>query len=209
MTMPKIMFGGDYNPEQWPEEIWAEDMKLMVDAGVSLVSVGIFSWASVEPRPGEFDFGWFDRVMDHLAGAGIGASLATMTASPPPWLAHQHPETLPERADGVRLWPGARQQYCPSSPVYRAHAARLVERVAARYADHPALTIWHVGNEYGCHVDACYCDVSAEDFRRWLQERYGDLDTLNRAWSTAFWSQRYDAWAEILPPRTAPTFGNP
>jgi beta-galactosidase len=209
MTMPKIMFGGDYNPEQWPEEVWAEDMKLMVDAGVSLVSVGIFSWAAVEPRPGEFDFGWFDRVMDHLAGAGVGASLATMTASPPPWLAHQHAETLPERADGVRLWPGSRQQYCPSSPVYRAHAARLVELLATRYAEHPALTLWHVGNEFGCHVDACYCDVSAEDFRRWLQERYGDLDTLNSAWSTAFWSQRYDSWAEILPPRTAPTFGNP
>lgn len=209
MTMPNILFGGDYNPEQWPEDVWVEDMKLMAEAGVSLVSVGIFAWAQVEPRPGDYDFGWFDRVLDHLAEAGIGASLATMTASPPPWLSRLHPEVLPTRADGVRLWPGARQHYCPSSPVYREHAARLVEQLAQRYGSHPALRLWHVGNEYGCHVRACYCDVSAADFRRWLRDRYGDVDALNAAWSTAFWSQRYDDWSEVLPPRTAPTFGNP
>ncbi|MGK5674291.1 beta-galactosidase [Micromonospora sp. URMC 106] len=209
MTMPKIAFGGDYNPEQWPEDVWVEDMKLMVDAGVSLVSVGIFSWASVQPRPDTYEFGWFDRVMDNLAEAGIGASPATMTASPPPWLSRLHPEVLPERIDGVRLWPGGRQQYCPSSPVYREYAGRLVERLARRYAGHPALKLWHIGNEYGCHVRACYCDVSAEDFRRWLRERYGDIGALNEAWSTTFWSQRYDDWADVLPPRTAPTFSNP
>ncbi|MFE9654932.1 beta-galactosidase [Micromonospora sp. NPDC006431] len=209
MTMPKIVFGGDYNPEQWSEDVWVEDMKLMVDAGVSLVSVGIFSWASVQPRPGTYEFGWFDRVMDNLAKAGIGASLATMTASPPPWLSRHHPEVLPERVDGVRLWPGGRQQYCPSSPVYREYAGRLVEHLARRYAGHPALKLWHIGNEYGCHVRACYCDVSAEDFRRWLRERYGDIGALNEAWSTTFWSQRYDDWADILPPRSAPTFANP
>ncbi|MFU8854499.1 beta-galactosidase [Micromonospora sp. SL1-18] len=209
MTMPKIMFGGDYNPEQWSQDVWVEDMKLMVDAGVSLVSVGIFSWASVEPRPGTYEFDWFDRVMDNLAEAGIGASLATMTASPPPWLSRHHPQVLPERIDGVRLWPGGRQQYCPSSPVYREYAGRLVEHLARRYAGHPALKLWHIGNEYGCHVRACYCDVSAEDFRRWLRERYGDIGALNEAWSTTFWSQRYDDWADILPPRTAPTFANP
>jgi beta-galactosidase len=205
----KIMFGGDYNPEQWPREVWAEDLKLMAEAGVSLVSVGIFSWASVQPRPGGYDFGWFDQVIDGLAGAGIGVSLATMTASPPPWLTHRYPQILPRRADGTRLWPGARQHYCPSSPEYREHAADLVERLAGRYAGHPALRIWHIGNEYGCHTRQCFCDVSAEDFRRWLRERYGDIDVLNAAWSTTFWSQRYDDWVEIYPPRAAPTFGNP
>ncbi|WP_027341063.1 beta-galactosidase [Hamadaea tsunoensis] len=204
-----IDFGGDYNPEQWSPEVWAEDMRLMPAAGVSLVSVGIFSWASVEPRPGAYDFGWFDQVMDNLAGAGVGASLATMTASPPPWLSHRHPEILPVRADGSRVWPGARQHYCPSSPVYREHAARLVDRLAQRYADHPALRIWHVGNEYGCHTRQCFCDVSAEDFRRWLRTRHGTIEALNEAWSTTFWSQRYADFAEILPPRQAPTFGNP
>ncbi|MCW2915569.1 MAG: beta-galactosidase [Actinomycetia bacterium] len=208
-NLPKILFGGDYNPEQWSPSVRAEDMTLMVEAGVSLVTVGIFSWASVEPRPGAYDFGWFDQVMDDLADAGISASLATMTASPPPWLSHLHPEILPVRPDGTRLWPGSRQHYCPSSPVYRDHAGRLVEQVAARYAGHPALRIWHIGNEYGCHTRQCFCDVSAAEFRRWLRERYGEIDALNRAWSTTFWSQRYDDWAEIFPPRTTPTFANP
>ncbi|SDZ52162.1 beta-galactosidase [Saccharopolyspora shandongensis] len=205
----RIAYGGDYNPEQWPEEVWAEDVRLMKQAGVSLVSVGIFGWALVEPRPGEFDFGWFDRVLDNLAEAGISAAVATMTASPPPWLAKLHPETLPRRADGTVLWPGARQAYCPSSPVYREHATRLVSRIAERYADHPALALWHIGNEYGCHVRACYCDISAAAFREWLRERYGGIAELNDAWSTKFWSQRYDDFDEVLPPRTAPTFANP
>jgi beta-galactosidase len=205
----RIAYGGDYNPEQWPEEVHAEDMRLMKDAGVSLVSLGIFSWALVEPRPGEFDFARFDRIMDRLAAAGVDVCMATMTASPPPWLAARHPETLPMREDGTRLWPGGRQQYCPSSPVYREHAARLVERVAERYGDHPAVALWHVGNEFGCHVRACYCDVSADAFRRWLAARYGDVEALNDAWSTTFWSQRYDSFDEVHPPRTAPTFRNP
>src|SRR5439155_16243154 len=137
-----------------------------------------------EPRPGEYDFGWFDSIMDRLAATGVSACLATMTASPPPWLTHRYPEVLPVRADGTRLAPGARQQYCPSSPVFREHAARLAEQVATRYGDHPALAMWHVGNEYGCHTRACYCERSAADFRRWLGERYGSLDALNEAWST-------------------------
>ncbi|MFC0112899.1 beta-galactosidase [Kibdelosporangium aridum] len=207
--LDRFAFGGDYNPEQWPEDVWAEDIRLMRQAGVSMVSVGIFSWAEVEPRPNEFDFGWFDRVMDNLANADIAACLATMTASPPPWLARLHPETLPQKADGTRLWPGARQAYCPSSPIYRDHAARLVDQVASRYHDHPALALWHINNEYGCHTRACYCDVSAEDFRGWLENRYQDITTLNEAWSTKFWSQRYDSFEEILPPRSAPTFANP
>ncbi|MEV5485888.1 MULTISPECIES: beta-galactosidase [Streptomyces] len=204
-----IRFGGDYNPEQWPEEVWAEDLKLMKAAHVTMVTAGIFSWAKAEPRPGEWDFGWFDRVMDGLAGAGIAVCLATMTASPPPWLSRAHPGMLPEDADGRRRWPGGRQHYCPSSPVYRAHAVRLVEQLAARYAGHPALAMWHVGNEYGCHTRQCYCEVSAEDFRRWLRARYGGIEALNAAWSTAFWSQAYGDFDEVLPPRTAPTFPNP
>ncbi|MGP8301306.1 beta-galactosidase [Streptomyces inhibens] len=204
-----IQFGGDYNPEQWPEEVWAEDLKLMKAAHVTMVTAGIFSWAKVEPRPGEWDFGWFDRVMDGLAGAGIAVCLATMTASPPPWLSRAHPEILPEGPDGQRRWPGGRQHYCPSSPVYRAHAVRLVEQLATRYAGHPALTMWHVGNEYGCHTRQCFCEVSADDFRRWLRTRYESVDALNAAWSTAFWSQAYGDFDEVLPPRTAPTFPNP
>ncbi|WP_018788184.1 beta-galactosidase [Micromonospora sp. CNB394] len=204
-----IWYGADYNPEQWPEQTWAEDIDLMRRAGVNLVSVGIFSWALLEPAPGRYVFDWLDRAIDLLHDGGIGVDLATATASPPPWLAHRHPETLPRRADGTVLWPGGRQAYCPSSPVFRGHSLALVEAVARRYARHPAVVLWHVSNELGCHNVHCYCDVSAESFRGWLRERYGDLDSLNAAWGTAFWSQRYHDWAEINPPRTAPTFANP
>ncbi|PWR05847.1 beta-galactosidase [Micromonospora acroterricola] len=204
-----IYFGGDYNPEQWPEQTWSEDVELMRRAGVNLVSVGIFSWALLEPTPGRFEFGWLDRVLDLLHDGGIQVDLATATASPPPWLARAYPETLPRRADGAILWPGGRQAYCPSSPMFRERSLELVRAVAGRYAEHPAVVMWHVSNELGCHNVHCYCDVSAEAFRGWLRERYGDLDRLNAAWGTAFWSQRYGDWAEINPPRTAPTFANP
>jgi beta-galactosidase len=205
----RLGYGADYNPEQWPAGTWAEDTKLMQEAGVNIVSLGIFAWAQLEKQPGEFDFGWLDEVMDRLHEAGVSVCLATATASPPPWLARLHPDTLPVTEQGVTLWPGSRQQYCPSSERYREAAGRLVRQLAQRYATHPALAIWHIGNEYGCHISACYCDSSAADFRRWLQDRYGDLDTLNDRWSTTFWSQRYADWAEINPPRQAPTFANP
>lgn len=204
-----IWYGGDYNPEQWPREVWDEDMSLMNRAGISLATVGVFSWARLEPRPGEYDFRWLDEVLDLLHAHGVRVDLATATASPPPWLAARHPETLPVTEDGVRLSVGSRQQYCPSSPVYRARAGELVRRIVERYADHPALELWHVNNEYGCHVSHCYCDVSAEAFRAWLRARYGSVEELNRVWGTAFWSQRYDSFDEVMPPRAAPTFRNP
>lgn len=205
----RIHFGGDYNPEQWPRAVWDEDLELMRECGVTIVSLGIFGWAQVEPRPGAYDFGWVDEVMDRLASAGVRVALATMTASPPPWLARLHPETLPVSEDGTVLYPGARQHFCPSSPVYRRYAVALVERLAERYREHPALALWHVGNEYGCHVALSYSEAATTGFRDWLRARYGSVDALNEAWSTAFWSQRYDDWEEIHPPRTAPTFPNP
>ncbi|GAB2460499.1 beta-galactosidase [Conyzicola lurida] len=204
-----IWYGGDYNPEQWPREVWDDDVRLMDAAGVSLATVGVFSWARLEPRPGEYDFAWLDEVLDLLHAGGVRVDLATATASPPPWLAVRHPETLPVTEDGVRLSVGSRQQYCPSSPVYREHAAELVRRLVERYADHPALELWHVNNEYGCHVSRCYCDVSAVAFRAWLRAKYGSVDELNRVWGTAFWSQRYDSFDEVTPPRAAPSFRNP
>jgi beta-galactosidase len=207
--VPHMIYGGDYNPEQWPEEIWEEDVRLMREAGVNLVSLGIFSWAKLEPRPDEYDFGWLDRIISLLHENSVMVNLATATASPPPWLAALHPDSLPVTQNGVVLHPGARQHYCPSSAAYKVRAAELVRRIADRYKDHPALGMWHVNNEYGCHVAECYCDASAEHFREWLRTRYGDLDALNEAWGTAFWSQRYGEWREIPPPRSAPTFANP
>ena len=181
----------------------------MREAGVNLVSLAIFSWSRIQPTADTWDFDWLDRVMATLDEGGVKVDLATATASPPPWLSHAHPQMLPELADGTRLWHGARQHYCPSSPVYRDAARRLVEAMADRYGKHPALAMWHVGNEYGCHVPACYCDVSAEAFRRWLEARYGSVEKLNDAWGTSFWSQRYSAWDEIIPPRRTPTWPNP
>ena len=200
----RLLFGGDYNPEQWPRDVWADDLRLMREANVSFATVGVFSWAHLEPEPGRYELGWLDDVLDGLAGAGIGVDLATATASPPPWLTHRHPESLPVDADGIRRWPGARQAYCPSSTAWRDGAIALVDVLASRYATHPALRMWHVGNEYGCHTSRCYCDVCAERFRGWLADRYGGVDGVNSAWGTAFWSQRYSSLEEVLPPRRTP-----
>ncbi len=207
--VPGIAFGGDYNPEQWPEATWEEDVAMMREAGVSMVTVGVFSWALLERREGEFDFGWLDRIFDLLHEGGIAVDLATATASPPPWFSRAHPETLPTTKDGARLWPGSRQAYCPSAPRYREAATNLARTLAVRYGKHPALVMWHVNNEYGCHVPQCFCDVSAAAFRDWLKARYHDVDTLNSAWGTAFWSQHYTAWDEVVPPRSTPTWANP
>ncbi len=209
LNTPALAFGGDYNPEQWPERVWAEDVALMREAGVNLVTVGVFAWAWLEPAPGRYEFDRLDRVLDLLADGGIRVDLATATASPPPWFSHMYPQSLPVDRDGRRLWYGSRQTFCPSSPDYRAAALGLVERLAERYRQHPALALWHIHNEYGCHNLTCYCDVSAEAFRVWLRDRYGDLDALNDRWGTAFWSQRYGDWAEVLPPRATASFGNP
>jgi beta-galactosidase len=204
-----IALGCDYNPEQWAESVWEQDVTLMQEAGVGFVTVGVFSWALLQPRPKTFEFGWLDRILDLLHAGGIAVDLATATASPPAWLARAHPETMVVDRCGNRLWPGSRQNFCPSSPVYREHSLALVEAMATRYAGHPALAMWHVSNEIGCHNSHCYCDVSAAAFRVWLQRRYGDLNKLNLAWGTAFWSQWYHDWEEIQPPRQTGTWPNP
>lgn len=204
-----LAYGGDYNPEQWPLEVQLEDVELMKQAGVNLVSVAIFSWAWLEPREGTYDFGWLDAVLDRLHEAGIKVALATATASPPPWLTHQHPELLPQLEDGTVLHAGSRQAYAVSAPLFRDYALTMTRAMAERYADHPALALWHVDNELGCHVPHDYSDHAAAAFRRWLRERYGSVDRLNQAWGTAFWSQRYGDFEEILPPRTSPAQVNP
>jgi beta-galactosidase len=180
----------------------------MREAGVNLVTVGVFAWACLEPQPGDYHFDWLDRVIDLLYAHGVAVDLATATASPPPWLSARHPESLPIMVDGARLWPGGRQHYCPHSVEYRSAALSLVGQLAHRYAAHPGLALWHVNNEYG-GMPACYCDVSAATFRGWLQQRYGELDALNDAWGTSFWSQVYADWEEINPPRRTPSFANP
>jgi len=181
----------------------------MVEAGIDMVAINIFGWATLEPRPGEFDFAGLDAIVELLHEQGIRINLGTGTSSPPPWLSLLHPEILPMMADGTTRWPGGRQAWCPSSPVFRRYALRLTAAVAERYGHHPAIALWHLSNELGCHNAHCYCDVSARSFRRWLEDRYGSIDRLNEAWGTSFWSQRYGDWEEILPPRATLSAGNP
>ncbi|MGH3495017.1 MAG: beta-galactosidase, partial [Sciscionella sp.] len=188
---PVLAFGADYNPEQWPESLWLRDAELMRQAGINLVSVGIFSWALLEPREGSYEFAWLDRVLEVLHSNGIRVDLANATASPPPWFSRAYPESLPVNADGIVLGHGSRQTFCPSNPDYRRTAAALTRAIAERYSEHPAVVMWHVHNEYGCHNQPCFCAASAAAFRGWLRRRYHTLDRLNEAWGTAFWSQHY------------------
>ncbi len=213
MIVPRLdsalAYGGDYNPEQWPETVWPEDARLMREAGVNFVSLGIFAWSRIQPTPTTWDFAWLDRVMDLLHAHGVRVCLATATASPPAWMARLYPDSLPVTADGVTLHFGSRQQFSPSSPDYRRHAAALVRRLARRYARHPALATWHVGNEFACHMNECHGEHSVRAFRAWLKNKYKTLAALNDAWGTAFWSQIYGSWDEIHTPRRAPFISNP
>jgi len=204
-----IFYGGDYNPEQWPDTVWPEDMRLMKLAHVNMASINIFSWATLEPKPDHYTFEQLDRIMDMLAQHEIAADLATGTASPPTWMSRHFPSMLPVTRNGRRMSHGSRQHYCPNSPDFRRKSAALVQQLAERYAKHPALAMWHLNNEYGCHTSACYCDNCAAAFRVWLQERYQSLEGVNTAWGTSFWSQRYYDWEDILPPRITPAQNNP
>jgi beta-galactosidase len=205
----QVLYGADYNAEQWPESVWKEDMRLMRLAGVNMVSIGIFSWARLQPNEKSYTFEWLDRLMDLLADNGSLADLATATASPPPWMS-AYSDVLAVDAEGRVYSHGSRQHYSPSSLTYRKYAAALVSELATRYARHPALAAWHINNEYGCHMQACHSEASTAAFREWLKGRYScSLDNLNAAWGTSFWSQYYYAWEEILTPRRTPTLQNP
>ncbi|MFD0152805.1 beta-galactosidase [Streptomyces sp. NPDC055721] len=201
-----LAFGGDYNPEQWDEPVWKEDDALMRRARVNLATVGVFSWALLEPEEGRYDFEWLDAHIDRLHANGVAVDLATPTASPPPWFTLAHPDALAVRPDGTRLVHGSRDTYCLAAPAYRRAARRIASALAERYGDHPAVALWHVHNEYGT---LCYCDHTAAAFRVWLRARHGSLDALNEAWGTAFWSQRYTSWEQVLPPRATQWHKNP
>jgi beta-galactosidase len=205
----KLFFGGDYNPEQWSKDVWKQDIELMQKANVNLVSLGIFSWAKLEISDGNYQFGWLDEVMDLLHAGGISVDLANATASPPAWLSSKHPEILPVNFDGIRLEFGGRQAYCAASTVYKKKAAQLTEKLAERYAKHPAVVMWHVNNEYGCHAPYCYCDASRDAFVGWLKNKYASIDELNTSWGTDFWSQRYYNWEEIPAPKRTPDGTHP
>ena len=198
--LPTLWHGGDYNPDQWPPEVRAEDARLMKLAHVNVASTAIFAWSQLEPRPGEYDWSWLDETFERLSRAGVSVALATPSAAHPRWLTALHPEVQAVDRSGHRLPHGTRQRFCPTSPVYREHVARIDRALAGRYRDHPSLVLWHVSNEYG---NACWCDLCAAEFRTWLEERYGTLDHLNHQYWSTFWSHRFGAWSEIIPPYAA------
>ena len=197
----RIWYGGDYNPDQWPEEVWDDDVRLMKKAGVNLVSVGIFSWAKIETSEGVYDFDWLDRIIDKLGEAGIAVDLASATASPPMWLTQAHSEVLWKDYRGDVCQPGARQHWRPTSPVFREYALKLCRAMAEHYKGNPYVVAWHVSNEYGCHNRFDYSEDAEYAFQQWCEERYGTIDAVNDAWGTAFWAQRMNDFSEIVPPR--------
>ncbi|MBS1709645.1 MAG: beta-galactosidase [Armatimonadetes bacterium] len=189
-----LLHGADYNPEQWPRETWADDARFMTEVKFTSASVGIFSWVSLEPAEGRFEFGWLDDVMDILARDGRFACLATPTAAMPAWMSQKYPEVLRTDPDGVRRKHGNRVNFCWTSPVFRDKVAAIDHALAERYAGHPALGCWHISNEYG---GTCHCSLCEAKFRTWLQARYGSLDALNHAYWTAFWGHTYTDWSQI------------
>lgn len=201
-----IAYGGDYNPEQWPREVWQEDVRLMKEAGVNLVTLAVFSWSRLETADGVYDFGWLDEVMDLLHSNGIGVDLATPDAVPPAWLVAQHPDILPVLADGTTFGFGSRQHFDVSHPAYREKSLAMAEKMGERYAQHPALCMWHVNNEYG---PVSYGPHADRAFREWLQRKYTDLAGLNQAWSTDVWGQVYSDWSQVNAPAQPRTWSNP
>ena len=196
-----IAFGGDYNPDQWPEETLDEDIRLMGEAGVNVVSLAIFSWDKIEPVEGAFTFEWLDHVIDRLGRAGIAVDLASATAAAPLWLYESHPEVLPVDRYGHTVNAGSRQSWQPTSPVFKEYALRLCRRLAEHYKDNPYVTAWHMGNEYGWNNRYDYSDNALAAFRTWCEAKYGTIDALNEAWGTAFWSQHVNSFDEVLLPR--------
>jgi beta-galactosidase len=193
------MHGADYNPDQWlhDPEVLREDIRLMKLAHCNAMSVGIFAWAALEPEEGVYTFDWLDNVLDTFAENGIYAWLATPSGARPAWMSAKYPEVLRVGENRVRNLHGGRHNHCYTSPVYREKVAAMNRRLAERYARHPAVIGWHISNEFG---GACYCSLCEEAFRRWLRNKYGTLDALNRAWWTAFWSRTFTDWSQIQPP---------
>lgn len=197
MKVKEFLYGGDYNPEQWPEEVWEADMKMFKKAHINELTLNVFSWATLQPSEDEYDFSKLDKIMDLVRANGFKVMLATSTAATPPWMAKRHPDILRTDGNGMKRNYGARHNFCPSSPTMRKYAPLLAQKLAERYKDYDNIVAWHIGNEYG---GECHCDNCQKNYREWLKKKYATLDELNRAWNTTFWSHTYYDWDEIQIP---------
>lgn len=198
-TINHFLHGGDYNVEQWLDrpDILSEDIRLMKLAGVNVVTLGVFSWACLEPKEGVYTFEWLDCVMDSMYQNGIFVILATPSGGKPPWMVKKYPDIMRTREDRVRLLYGERENQCNSNKVYREKVRAIDEELAKRYAHHPALLMWHISNEmYG----VCHCNSCQGKFREWLKKKYQTIDNLNKQYLSIFWSHTYNDWDEIESP---------
>lgn len=195
----ELLHGGDYNPEQWLEhpEILEQDLERMRQARINILSVGIFSWAMLEPEEGVFRFEWMEEVVEKLYQNGVSVILATPSGARPKWLADKYPEVLRVNEEGQRAYFGGRHNHCYTSPIYREKVKRINQEVAKRIGTHPGVKLWHLSNEYG---GACFCPQCQVQFRRWLKEKYGTIEELNQRWCTTFWSHRYNSFDQIEAP---------
>lgn len=195
----KIAYGGDYNPEQWPQDSWEEDMRFIKLAHIDTLTLNVFSWASLQPSEEEYCFDKLDKIMDLARGNGMKVCLATSTGAHPAWMARKYPEILRTDFGGVKRKFGGRHNSCPNSMVYRNYSVKLAGELAKRYQDYDNIVAWHISNEYG---GECYCENCEKAFRVWLKKRYGTLEKLNRAWNTSFWGHTFYDWEEIVLPDT-------
>lgn len=193
----KILYGGDYNPEQWPEEIWEEDMRLFKLAHIDEVTLNVFSWAALQPDENTYDFSKLDKIMDMAKANDLKVCLATSTAAHPAWMARKYPDILRTEYNGIRRKFGSRHNSCPNSPTYRKYSVALAGKIAERYKDYDNIVAWHISNEYG---GFCYCENCEKAFRSWLKEKYGTIDELNRAWNMSFWGHTLYDFDDVVVP---------
>ena len=193
----KIPYGGDYNPEQWPEEVWKEDMRLFHLAGIDIVTLNVFSWAALQPDENTYDFSKLDQIMELVKENGLKVCMATSTGAHPAWMAKRYPDILRVDFDGRKRKFGGRHNSCPNSPTYHKYAPRLAKMLAERYRDYDNIVAWHISNEFG---GECYCENCEKEFRVWLKKKYGTMEALNRAWNTSFWGHTFYDWDEIVVP---------
>ncbi len=193
----KILYGGDYNPEQWEEEIWQEDMRILPLGGIDVLTINVFSWALLQPSEDEYNFEKLDKIVKMATDNGFKICFATGTAAHPAWMAKRHPDILRVTKDGMRRNYGGRHNSCPNSPTYAKYSVALARKLAERYGKNENIVAWHVANEFEA---ACYCEKCAEGFRQWLKKRYGTIDKVNEAWNLNFWSHTLYDFDEINPP---------